>query len=278
MTENEAAERVTEFCTPPARDMGAKARRGLETAHIFTFAHTQVLEIPAQPRPPVRVTAHVWGEAHAPTALLAHGWGLQAGRMMPFVNPLCELGYRVAALDMPAHGSSEGEQSTLADACAALSDAIAALGNVRIVIGHSFGAMATLHQAGQGQLRGVERIVAIAAARDMGHLFDSADFVRAAPEQEKNMMREAFRARFGRVPSGFSIAQHASAIILPALLVYDDRDPVTPLAHGQAFAAAIRQSELFVTHGYGHFAILRSPEAIAKVAETISNSQPSFPR
>ncbi|HRA01238.1 MAG TPA: alpha/beta hydrolase, partial [Thermoflexales bacterium] len=91
-------------------------------------------------------------------------------------------------------------------------------------------------------------------------------------------MREAFKHRFGRVPAGFSVIETANTISLPTLLVYDDRDPVTPLAHGQAFAAAIRQSELFVTHGYGHFAILRSPEAIAKITETIFNSQPSFPR
>lgn len=271
MTENEAAERVTQFCTPPPRDMGAKARRGLETAQPITFLHTQILEIPAQPRPPVRVTAHVWGETHAPTALLAHGWGLQAGRMMSFVQPLRELGYRVAALDMPAHGSSEGEQSTLMDACLTLTDAIHALGHVRVVIGHSFGAMAALYQAAHNALPGVERIVAIAGANGMGHLFEGAEFVRAAPEPDRQAMRNAFTARFGREPAGFSVQAVASAITLPTLLVYDERDQVTPLAHGQAFADAIPNSQLFVTHGYGHFAILRSPEAVAKVTETIKN-------
>jgi pimeloyl-ACP methyl ester carboxylesterase len=267
MTESEAAERVNQYCTPGPRDMGAKARRGLETAQPITFLHTQILEIPAQPRPPVRVTAHVWGESHAPAALLAHGWGLQAGRMMALVQPLRDLGYRVAALDMPAHGSSEGEQGTLIDACATLSDAIAALGGVKLVVGHSFGAMATLQQAAQAHLPGVERIVAIAAARDMGHLFESADFVKTAPEEDRQNMRNAFKRRFGRAPAEFSIAQHASAITLPTLLVYDDRDQVTPLAHGQEFAANIPGAELFVTHGYGHFAILRSPEATAKIAQ-----------
>ncbi len=278
MTENEAADYVRQFCTPNPPDMGAKARRGLETAQIISIPHTQILELPSLTRDPIRMTAYAWGESHLPTALLAHGWGLQAGRMMSFVQPLREKGFRVVALDMPAHGASEGEQATLADACAAITDAVNALGNVQVVIGHSFGAMATLQQASRHALPGVRRIVAIAGADGMGHLFESAEFVRAAPEPDRQTIREAFKHRFGRVPAGFSVIETANAISLPTLLVYDDRDPVTPLAHGQAFAAAIRQSELFVTHGYGHFAILRSPEAIAKITETIFNSQPSFPR
>lgn len=265
LTEQQTADFVRQFCSPGPRDMGAKARRGLETAQALSFQHVQILELPARPRPPARVMAYAWGEPHRPAALLAHGWGLQAGRMMAFVQPLRELGYRVIALDMPAHGESEGEQSTLVDACAALTQAIHKFGDVRLVIGHSFGAMATLHQAARGELRGVSRIAAIAAARDMGHLFEGSEFVRASCEEDRQKMRDAFRHRFGRAPAEFSIVGQASAITLPALLVYDDRDPVTPLAHGREFAAAIPNSLLFTTSGYGHFAILRSAEAVASV-------------
>jgi len=50
---------------------------------------------------------------------------------------------------------------------------------------------------------------------------------------------------------------------VPVLLVWGDRDPVIPVAHGHAAHAALPQSRLEVFPGAGHFPMLDDPERFA---------------
>lgn len=47
------------------------------------------------------------GKKTAPTIILIHGWGRNAGRMMPYIRNLHEEGYNLIAFDSRNHGSSD---------------------------------------------------------------------------------------------------------------------------------------------------------------------------
>ena len=74
------------------------------------------------------LAVYEWGEKEHPAVALAHGWELQAGRMGHFVNPLLRAGFRVVAIDLPAHGASGGSLLNVPDGAAAIADACAACG------------------------------------------------------------------------------------------------------------------------------------------------------
>ncbi len=49
------------------------------------------------------------GNKTAPTIILVHGWGRNAGRMMPYIRALHKEGYNLMAFDSRNHGSSDRE-------------------------------------------------------------------------------------------------------------------------------------------------------------------------
>src|SRR5213082_3427517 len=55
---------------------------------------------------PQGLSATQWGAG--PAVLLVHGWEGRGAQLGALVDPLVEAGYRVIALDGPAHGDSAG--------------------------------------------------------------------------------------------------------------------------------------------------------------------------
>lgn len=262
---------VQAFCALEARDASPKAMRGLDGSRRIDVPHTQVLELPALPRPPIMLAMHAWErDPAAPdrgAVLLAHGWGLQAGRMGAFAAPLRAAGFRVAALDLPGHGASGGDESNLADVASALAAASRALGGARAVIGHSFGGMGAVWALARGDLPAVRALVLISSARDVAYLAESSNAFETAPPEVQRAFRDAFAARFGRQPSAFDMVEQARGVDVPALIIHDRRDAVVPFAHGEAYAAALPRGELFATDGFGHFAVLRCDAAVRRAAD-----------
>ena len=261
------------FLTPQVRDTSPKALRLLQNARRVIITHQQILEWPPPDpitRPPIMLAGFVWdgvrGEPNdAPTVLLVHGWELQAGRMGAFVQPLLNAGFRVAALDMPAHGQSEGSQATMLDWAAAIKNAAQQVGNVKAIIGHSFGGMGAAWLLAHEHSLGVEKLVLIASGTDVEFLMRGSPHVQNATPEQVQAMREVFRQRVGRWPAGFDAAQAAATMKIPVLVVHDERDPMVPFAHGQAYVNAIPNARLLATQGLGHTAGLRDVEVVARV-------------
>ena len=81
-----------------------------------------------------------WGPAAAAAVLRVHGWEHRASFWRAWVGPLQAAGYRVVALDGPAHGASAGRRTTLTDFGGAVQAVVNTLGEVRAIVAHSFGA------------------------------------------------------------------------------------------------------------------------------------------
>ena len=272
MTSEDQAVRAFElFCTPASRDTSPKALRMLERARRVAISHAQILEWPQLHRPPIKLAGYVWDGTrsdanNAPTVLLVHGWELQAGRMGAFVPPLLAAGFRVAALDMPAHGQSEGSQATMLDWAEAIKNAVQQIGQVTAVIGHSFGGMSAAWLLGHEQNLGVEKLVLIAGATDVEFLVRSSLQAQDATPESIQALREVFRRRVGRWPAEFDAAQASAHLNIPALVVHDVRDPIVPFSHGEVYARTLPNARLIATSGLGHTAVLRDADVLATVA------------
>ena len=49
------------------------------------------------------------GAETSPTIILVHGWGRNAGRMMPYIKKLHEKGFNLIAFDSRNHGTSDAD-------------------------------------------------------------------------------------------------------------------------------------------------------------------------
>jgi pimeloyl-ACP methyl ester carboxylesterase len=95
--------------------------------------------------------------------------------------------------------------------------------------------------------------------------YDKLVYALGSFAEEVQAMREVFYRRVGRWPAEFVVPQAARKLRIPALVVHDERDPVVPFAHGEAYAHALSNARMLKTNGLGHTAILRDVEVISAV-------------
>lgn len=85
------------FCTP--------RRLPLKSWEAAALAQARRRTVGAATGP---VAVYEWGPGSAPAVVLVHGWELRTSFWRAWVPLLLAAGYRVVALDGPAHGASGG--------------------------------------------------------------------------------------------------------------------------------------------------------------------------
>ncbi|MFN7120380.1 MAG: alpha/beta hydrolase, partial [Saprospiraceae bacterium] len=121
------------FSTPRIRAKHKTSDPILESARLFEFLYgKQILK------------GYEWGRGER-TILLIHGWESRGTALRTFVPALVAQGFRVVAIDGPAHGNSDGKSTNLIHFAGAVRAAIRQVGNVHGIIAHSFGGAATVY-------------------------------------------------------------------------------------------------------------------------------------
>jgi pimeloyl-ACP methyl ester carboxylesterase len=210
-----------------------------------------------------RLAGWSWGEG--PLALLVHGWEGSAAHMAPAAARLAGAGFRVVALDMPAHGQSSGRRTSLVHWLRVLRDLPATLGAPDVVVGHSFGATALTHALAEGFP--AERAVLIAPPLGPQQFIERAQrFIGLPPHRIPGMVRRLSEL-VGRDIEEFDASRAAASIAIPGLIVHDPADPDVPWAHAECIARSWRSSRLHARAGVGHFRILGDAATLELVTE-----------
>jgi len=100
------------------------------------------------------IAAHP-GRSGRATVILVHGVGGNRGSMLPFAKFLVAAGYDAFAIDLRAHGESEGDYPSpgyreVAEIDAAIEHAHKRSARPVVLLGHSLGAVAVLHTTSRG--------------------------------------------------------------------------------------------------------------------------------
>ena len=189
------------------------------------------------------------------TVVLVHGLGGNRSSMLPIARFLVDAGYDVLAIDLRAHGDSEGNYPSpgyleVAEVTAAVDDAHRRSPSPVILLGHSVGGVAVLHTAG----RGVDVAAAIADSAFVSS-FDMMDRVRTSQTSRGARLGLWFVSSRGlagliafmiRVGGGQSIDARRSDLVpvlprihCPVLFVTGNRDDIAPTANTRQMAAAV---------------------------------------
>lgn len=205
------------------------------------------------------LTLYAWGDERDPLVLLVHGWAGRGSQLGAFVEPLRQRGFRVVALDGPAHGDSPGRVTNLPEFRVALGEVLRQL-RPDGVIAHSFGAAATTlafaHDAPACPA------VFVAPVHDAtSFLSKAAAALGLCPEIAnacRNQFEDALEVRWERLRAG----RFTPWMETPLLVVHDEADAEVAFDDGRLYSATWPGAHLVPTRGLGHRRILRDPEVV----------------
>lgn len=226
-----------------------------------------------------RLKAWSWG--NGPAVLLLHGWEGHAGQLGKFVEPLTNRGFRVVAVDLPAHGYSTGRRATVLDFANAVCAVGELIGPLHAVIAHSFGGTATalaLHPMPQtigmktGKLM-ARRLVMLAPPAGPAHFVQGAITQLALPPERTARVERRIRDFVGVDFADLTVPNFAADLSVPLLLMHDPADRLVPWEHGQAITTAWPGAQLQPVPGRGHRRILTDPQVIAEAVAFVSDAE-----
>ena len=218
------------------------------------------------------VAVYEWGAAAAPAVVLVHGWEHRASFWRAWVLPLLAAGYRVVALDGPAHGASGGRQTTLTGFGGAVQAVVDTVGEVRAIVAHSFGAASVaglpVRLPAAAPLPRLVLLSTPVSPRVVAARF--ADFLNLS-----NDVVERFAGHIqqttGRAADSFAAAAAGPSIGAEKVLVlHDEGDEIVPFVEGQQIVAAWPGAVLHATRGLGHNRILRDAAVVQSVVAFIA--------
>ena len=231
---------------------------------MLADAQARTLATPGGP-----VAVYEWGEPVAPAVVLVHGWEHRATFWHAWVGPLRAAGYRVVALDAPAHGASPGRDLNLVQygtAIQAVVDAVAATGPVRALVAHSFGGAAVagvpVRLPGGAAL---PRLLLLSVPVNLRAVAQRFAGLLRLPASQVTRMEQHVEQLTGRSWDSFAPAVAGPGIGAErVLLLHDETDAIVPFAEGRQIAAAWPAAALHATRNLGHNRILRDAGVVAQ--------------
>ncbi|WP_281560090.1 alpha/beta hydrolase [Thalassomonas sp. RHCl1] len=200
--------------------------------------------------------------------LLIHGWESRATQMYGLVPRLLELGYRVTALDMPAHGKSQGDMANAEVFVQTLLLAQEKLGKFDAVIGHSMGAGA----ASLALSRGLEtdKLVLVSGPSSIENVLRRFSKIVGLNRRATNKFIDFASELVGVHPAELDASKQNVGNPTPTLIVHDLDDREVPISESRRLLPAFENAEFFETRGLGHRKILKSPQLNDKIYQFLA--------
>lgn len=207
------------------------------------------------------VAASCLGEG--PTVMLVHGWGGSSADMLPLATAFARAGYRSVVFDMPGHGRSSGRESSIVEFLRTMRTVADTLGQPELIVGHSFGAAATIFGITELGLP-VRGAILVSPAAGPGYYVDR--FARAVglPSARTDGMVRQLVHRVGRSLESLDAVVAARRATVPSLVFHDPADREVPFESSARISDAWNGSHLIEAPSLGHKRILRDPAVIAR--------------
>ncbi|WP_167855595.1 alpha/beta fold hydrolase [Hymenobacter fodinae] len=220
------------------------------------------------------IAVYEWNPQGARTILLVHGWEHRASFWGVMARGLVAAGFRVLALDGPAHGASSGRRTTLPAFARAVQAVADEAGELYAVVAHSLGAAATagipveFNRTTTGRLARLVLLAAPGSTAAVAQRFAQFLHVPAAVVQR---MHRYIREQHGRDAESFSLIRTGRTLpVDQALLVHDFADESIPFAEAEEIANNWPTLIFRPTTGLGHNGVMRDAGVIRQLVEFLA--------
>ena len=224
-----------------------------------------------------RIRGYMWGNT-GKIVLLVHGWESSSRIFESFVSPLLASGYRVMAIDGPAHADSTQKQTNMVDFGDALYKIVQRLeksGGVYALIGHSFGGSSLINMLYRRSTPGtLKKIVIIASPSRIDNIFSNFFQYLHLPERVIKEFKILMAKNFNLKIEDLKLENWVHDLSLDKVLIVHDRnDKIIPYKEAEALVQAWKKSRFLLTEGLGHNRIMKNPEVIDEIINYLQEEE-----
>ncbi|MEO1038184.1 MAG: alpha/beta hydrolase [Pseudomonadota bacterium] len=251
-----------QFVTPRARKQTDRGREFLESLQIIDIEAPKVVQ---------RVYL---SSRDGPLVFFQHGWEADSADLSSHAKALDAAGWRVALIDGPAHGGSEGRRAVLPDFSAGLASVADQLGQPVAVVAHSMGLPATVVAMTEHGLT-PRAVVGLGGPHSMRANIEHQAPAMGLSARGTALLIEAVGERLGRSVDEFVIDERIAEAQAAALLIHGGRDEIVPPSGSQSIAQVWPGALCEIHDDLGHRGVLRDEAVIARVSEFLSAFLPA---
>ncbi|MCB0662090.1 MAG: alpha/beta hydrolase [Saprospiraceae bacterium] len=249
------------FATPQVRAKHKLSDELLESARIFDFLYAGEL-----------LKGYEWGDGEK-VAILVHGWESRGTALRSLVPMLLKDGYKVVAFDGPAHGNSTGKRTHLIHFSGALKALITRIGQVDVVITHSFGGAAITYCM-QRYIKDMhlDKLVMLAVPSTMESIFKEAVEVMKMPKSVAKRVRMRMEKVAGEKIQDLGLPVLGKGLkVNEVMIIHDEWDNVVPFSFARDIYENWDNTILVATEGLGHYRLLKNETVLDRIHRFIKN-------
>jgi hypothetical protein len=207
------------------------------------------------------VQCYAWGTG--PAVLMVHGWAGRGTQFRKFIEPFNREGFRVVAIDGPAHGKSSGKRTDILEFSKAIRLVFDREKPVAM-IGHSFGGPASLFAISEGVPNKVQ--INIASPTIGKEIIGAFLKTLHASEAVGQLFRHYILSKTGHEFEYFSALEIIKRVPpdINLLLIHDYQDAEVPIHHPRTLQESLPSCQVFETSHLGHNRILKDDAVIAR--------------
>ncbi len=197
------------------------------------------------------IQTYSWNDAGKETVLLMHGWESNAARWKPIIPLLLNEGYRVVAMDGPAHGGSGGKMINVPFYATAINRVVDAYQPDHLV-GHSMGGMSVVYFLHNHGPKSVKSVALLGAPAQLPPIIANYKKILGLSDATIRSMDRYLQSQLGYPIAQFRAEFFRGAKMMPMLVVHDQGDKVCRVEDALYVHRHFPESELFLTEGLGH--------------------------
>ncbi len=225
-----------------------------------------------------RIKLYGWGES-GPRVLLVHGWESRAFTFASIIPLLLSQGFRVVAMDGPAHGESSGRTTNLVEfgeAVQAVVDNYELAGGLNRIIAHSFGAAAVAFQfSTRNNTTSAENIVLVSMPTNMREIIQVFSHTLGVNEEVVKRMTSLIETRVGVGIDRLDLGPRFGLMRADRILsVHDHSDLVVASSHLDSIDPYLLNHQFLLTNDLGHNHILKDPRTVHAIVKFLGKGHP----
>ncbi|MEQ9468799.1 MAG: alpha/beta hydrolase [Ekhidna sp.] len=204
-----------------------------------------------------------WGQSGR-KVLLCHGWRSKAADFRRMINKLLSEGYQVEAIDMRAHGNSQGKHTAMPEFRDIIKNHIAKNGPYDSVIAHSIGALASgIALSELGSAFQPKHFYVIAAPPFIRYFFKDIVTDVGCNESVYNAMCSLVKEHFHQPIDYFDLRLKTNDLKnINTHLFYCEDDKVVPFSRGEELEHTWPHASFVHVKGLGHYKIMANDSII----------------
>lgn len=206
-----------------------------------------------------------WRLGQGPAVLLVHGWEDDNSLWAELIASLAWRGRAVVAIDLPAHGYSEGDEIRVLSGAASIARVAAAAGPITAVAGHSFGCVLTAFAMAEHGFT-PDRAALIAAPVAQASQFPRMCARYGVPDEVAEAAVTLWEEVNGRPIDAFDLRALAPQFKAVGLIAHSMDDDGCPIEPALEVAALWPGCATVIADGLGHRAIAKDAEIVAQLA------------